>query len=93
MPDGFREGIGSASSTMEISICGGTTASRGMRWPHCDMLADTTREGGGGANGWREQVGPVHEQGLFGIRVSERGEINLLEIESVSADVCWTWVG
>lgn len=64
-----------------------------MRWPHCDMLADTTRDSGGGANGWREQVGPVQEQGLFGIRVSETDEIKLLEIEYVSMDGCWTCAG
>lgn len=93
MGKGCCEGIENASSTMEVSARGGTRPSRGTRWPHCEMIVDTIREGGGGANGWREQVGPVQEQGLFGSRESDFGKAVLLRIEIVSTDVCWMWVG
>jgi hypothetical protein len=93
MVEGCREGNGRSSSETEVPACRNTRARRGTRSPHCEIFTDSTEEGDGGANGWREQVGPVQEQGLFGKRESGLGVAGSLRTGTESFGVCWTCVG
>lgn len=93
MVEGCREGSERGSSQTEVRACGLTRARRRTRQPHCEIFTDSTEEGDGGANGWREQVGPVQEHGLIGKRGSDFGAAGLLRTGTVSSDVCWMCVG
>ena len=84
--EGRREGRRSGSLEPRASTGEGTSTSRGSGRPHSRLLMDSTQEEAGGANGGREQVGPVQAQGFVGSRVSGFVERELAGVRS-------RWVG
>ena len=91
MAEGCRIGGGKHSSGIQVSLGGGGGAKRGSKRAHSEIFTDSTEVGVKGANGWREQWGPVQEQGLLGSLVSDIGAVGMSFGKSTG--VRSTWIG
>lgn len=87
-----RAASGNLSSGRRVPFRGGTRSGRGIKRPHSGAVKDLTEEGASGANGWREQMGPVQGQGLLGWRGSDFGTAGVLT-GTGSTGVRSMWVG
>jgi hypothetical protein len=77
MEIGCRVGCANGVSSTQLSLGGGVRSRRGSKRPHSEIFTDSTEVGADGANGGREQCGPVQEQGLLGSRASDFGAVGI----------------